>query len=162
MGVYIVSTSNPNSSHKKNNWGHSRNLNLKTMNALIASKFATFENTNSDYKAENLGPLVTVFKGYDFKFQDKNVGKKATFTFFDKDGKTLNVVLSTKLDNMYRAGQISKLQLIGCDVIMMDLINQTTKELIAEGVLRLQAPVSGLVKMAELTAETYVDALAGF
>lgn len=132
------------------------------MNTLIASKFAKFENTNSDYKAENLGPMVTLFKGYSFKFQDKNQGKKATFVFFDKEGKTLNVVLSSKLDAMYRAGQIKKLQLISCDVVMMDLVNPTTGETIAEGVLRLQAPASGLTTMDELTAESYVDALAGF
>jgi len=132
------------------------------MNTAIASKFAKFESTEGDYKAVNLGALVTVFKGYQFKFQDKNVGKKATFTFFDADGKSLNVVLSTKLDAMYRAGQITKLQLIGCDVIEMDLTNPTTGEVIAEGVLRLQAPTTGLMTMEGLTAETYIDALAGF
>lgn len=132
------------------------------MNALIANKFAKFENTNADYQVNNLGPLVTVFKGYQFRFQDKNVGKKATFTFFDADNKTLNVVLSTKLDAMYRAGQISKLQLIGCDVVEMDLKNPTTGEVIAEGVLRLQSPTTGLQTMENLQAETYIDALAGF
>ena len=132
------------------------------MNAAIAKKFAQYESTTGDYKAVNLGPLVTVFKGYQFKFQDKNIGKKATFTFFDTEGKTLNVVLSKRLDDMYRAGQINKLQLIGCDVIEMDLTDQTTGSVIAEGVLRLQAPVSGLMTMDGLQAETYVDALAGF
>lgn len=132
------------------------------MNALIAQKFQVYTPAENDYKATNLGPLVTLFKGFKFKFQDKNAGKKATFTFFDADNKTLNVVLSSKLDAMYRAGQITKLQLIGCDVIEMDLTNPETGETIAQGVLRLQAPVSGLMTMEGLTAETYVDALAGF
>ena len=132
------------------------------MNALIAGKFAKFESTNSDYKATNLGKLVTLFKGLDFTFQDKNVGKKATFTFYASNGDTCNVVLSTRLDAMYRNKQITKLQLIGCDVVEMDLVDQTTGATIAEGVLRLQAPVSGRMKMDDLIAEDYVDQLAGF
>ena len=134
------------------------------MSTAIASKFAKFESTTGDYKATNLGKLVDVFKGYDFRFQDKNVGKKATFVFYDKEdnSKTLTVVLSKKLDAMYRAGQIVKLQLIGCDVVEMDLTNPDTNEVLAQGVLRLQAPVSGLSKMGEQIAQDYVDVLAGF
>lgn len=132
------------------------------MNALIANKFKKYESPSGDYNVKNYGPLVSLFKGYQFRFQDKNTGKKATFTFFDAENKTLNVVLSTKLDNMYRAGQITKLQLIGCDVIEMDLKDPTTGDLIAEGVFRLQSPTIGLQTMENLVAETYIDALAGF
>jgi hypothetical protein len=134
------------------------------MSTAIASKFAKFESTNGDYKAVNLGKLVDVFNGYDFRFQDSNVGKKATFVFYDKEDatKTLTVVLSKKLDDMYRTGKIVKLQLIGCDVVEMDLMDTTTGNLIAEGVLRLQAPTSGISKMGAQVAQDYVDVLAGF
>lgn len=132
------------------------------MNAQIQQLFTKFESTNGDYNAQNLGKLVTVFKGYDFRFQDTNAGKKATFTFFDDKGDTLNVVLSTKLDNLYRTGKITRMQLIGCDVVMMDLINPTTKQVIAKNVLRLQTPTRGVFKMDELTPEDYVDQLQGF
>lgn len=132
------------------------------MNTQIAQLFTAYESTNSDYNVQNLGKMVTLFQDYNFRFQDKNVGKKATFTFFDKDNKTLNVVLSTKLDAMYRAGKINAMQLIGCDVVMLDLINPVTKEVIAKNVLRLQAPASGLVSMKALTVQDYVDAIQGF
>jgi len=44
----------------------------------------------------------------------------------------------------------------------MDLMDTTTGNLIAEGVLRLQAPTSGISKMGAQVAQDYVDVLAGF
>ena len=134
------------------------------MNDLLKGKFTKFENPTGNYNAKQLGTLKTVFAGLSFRFQDKNPYKKPCFIFFNpaNEAETLLVVLSTKLAQLYRAGGITKKQLPSLMVTEMDLFNPTTNELVAKGVLRLQMPTSGVMKMDDIVAEDYVDAIAGF
>jgi hypothetical protein len=134
------------------------------MNELLLAKFAKIEGT-SDYQGKSMGKLVEAFKGLSFKFQDKRPDKRATFTFFHPTSPdlTLSVVLSEKLNAMYRAGTVSKLHLLGFEVVELDFTTKDGREV--KGAMVLTVPQTAEATMGDVQAETYTvsaDDLAGF
>jgi hypothetical protein len=134
------------------------------MNELLLAKFAKIEG-NGDYQGKSIGKLVEAFKGFSFKFQDKRLDKRATFTFFHPQDptKTLSVVLSEKLNSMYRTKQVDKLHLLGFEVVELDFTTKDGREV--KGALVLTVPQTPEATMGDVQAVTYTvsaDDLAGF
>jgi hypothetical protein len=84
------------------------------------------ENANG-IKMTEIGTLPVAFKGLEFFFVDKRADKNATF-MVRKPGsqETITVVLSKPVNDMYRAGDVSKLQLLSLPVYYgEDLVNKS-------------------------------------
>jgi len=128
------------------------------------------ENTASGtYNAVNLGAMlnIDILKTCEVRFTE-NTGKRATFVFKNDKGLMLTIPLSKKLQEQYSEGKVSKTELLSCEVIKMDIVDQATGTVTAKDVLLLQARGTGwanfgaTVKDIAVVQKITMDTLAGF
>lgn len=128
------------------------------------------ENTASGtYNAVNLGPMFNIdfLKTCEVRFTE-NKDKRATFVFKNDKGLMLTIPLSSKLQEQYTLGTVTKTELLSHEVIKMDIIDQATGAVQAKDVLLLQAKSSGwasfgaTVKDITVVEKVTMDTLAGF
>jgi len=128
------------------------------------------ENTaNGTYNAVNLGAMFNIefLKTCEVRFTE-NKDKRATFVFKNDKGLMLTIPLSKKLQDQYSSGNVTKTQLLSCEVIKMDIVDQATGTVTAKDVLFLQANGTGwanfgaTVKDIAVVQKITMDTLAGF
>jgi hypothetical protein len=70
----------------------------------------------------DLGTLPTAFKDHEFFFQDKRLNKRATYFIKNpaNTNETISVVLSEPVNDLYRAGKLTKLQLLSLPVFFCE------------------------------------------
>src|SRR6187399_454972 len=128
------------------------------------------ENTASGtYNAVNLGAMlnIDILKTCEVRFTE-NTCKRATFVFKNDKGLMLTIPLSKKLQEQYSEGKVSKTELLSCEVIKMDIVDQATGTVTAKDVLLLQARGTGwanfgaTVKDIAVVQKITMDTLAGF